>query len=151
MAKSSTSFQLGRSGNPGRKSIGARNRVTAAFLEALAGDFAEHGKDAIAACRASDPAAYLRICVALVPKDLHVKDDRSLLVDTLTLLDERRRAQELVELSPSNADRPKTGNGGRDRPAEEYSALNSRVRFCIDCGAAPISGKCTQSQAEPRA
>ena len=58
----------GQSGNPGGKPAGARNRLTAKFLTALADDFEEHGAAAIEACRQTDPAAYIRVIVALCPK-----------------------------------------------------------------------------------
>ena len=100
MAKSSTSYAPGTSGNPGGKPVGAKNRVTAQFLEALADDFKANGKKAIKACREKDPAAYVRACVALVPKDLTLKSDApSPFIRALKELNDLRRAEELNGLS----------------------------------------------------
>jgi hypothetical protein len=44
------------------------------FLTALAEDFEEHGKEAIAACRENTPAAYVKVVAALLPKQLEVSD-----------------------------------------------------------------------------
>jgi Family of unknown function (DUF5681) len=66
-------FKPGQSGNPGGKPAGTRNRLTAKFLNALADDFDEHGAAAIEACRQNDPAAYIRVIVALCPKEMEVK------------------------------------------------------------------------------
>jgi hypothetical protein len=63
-------FKAGQSGNPGGKPAGARNRLQTKFLHALADDFDEHGKRAIEACRESDPARYVQIVAALLPKQV---------------------------------------------------------------------------------
>jgi hypothetical protein len=65
-------FKPGQSGNPGGKPAGARNRLQGKFLNALADDFETHGKKAIEACRESDPSAYLRAIVALMPRELEI-------------------------------------------------------------------------------
>jgi hypothetical protein len=39
------------------------------FLETLRADFAVHGADVIAACRADDPLQYIKLIAALLPKD----------------------------------------------------------------------------------
>lgn len=66
------SFKPGQSGNPAGRPKGARNRLSEAFLKALADDFEKDGVDAIAKVRGIDPAAYLRVCASLLPKDLNV-------------------------------------------------------------------------------
>jgi len=66
-------FKPAESGNPGGKPTGARNRLTAAFLNALAADFDEHGKKAIAECRENKPEAYIKAIAALCPKEIEVK------------------------------------------------------------------------------
>jgi hypothetical protein len=68
-----TRFGEGQSGNPGGKPVGARNRLTAAFLNALAADFDEHGKKAIQECRQTKPEAYIKAIAALCPKEIEVK------------------------------------------------------------------------------
>lgn len=67
-----TKFQKGTSGNPGGKPVGSRNRVTKAFLTALAEDFERYGRVAIARCRRKHPDAYVRMLASLVPKELDV-------------------------------------------------------------------------------
>jgi len=69
-----TRFKPGQSGNPGGKPVGARNRITVAFLAALADDFDKHGAKAIARCRTEHPDAYVRACIALIPKELELPD-----------------------------------------------------------------------------
>jgi hypothetical protein len=61
-------FVAGNSGGAGRPR-GARNKLAAAFLEALHEDFLTHGRGAIAETRKDKPEAYLRLLVAILPKD----------------------------------------------------------------------------------
>jgi hypothetical protein len=65
-------FEPGNNGNPGGKPKGARNRLTARFVNSLADDFEEHGKDAIEACRVDDPGRYLMIIASLVPREVEI-------------------------------------------------------------------------------
>lgn len=46
--------------------------TTAAFLDALAIDFEQHGAQAIATVRTSDPAGYVRVVASLMPKGVEV-------------------------------------------------------------------------------
>ncbi len=66
-------FKPGQSGNPGGKPVGARNRLTAKFLNALADDFDEHGTEALAACREQNVGAYIKAIAALLPKEVELK------------------------------------------------------------------------------
>lgn len=50
--------------------MGARNQITTAFLHRLAADFEKHGKKAIEATREKDPAAYMKVCAGLLPKQI---------------------------------------------------------------------------------
>lgn len=63
-------FQPGQSGNPGGKPVGARNRITAKFLNTLAEDFETHGKEAIVRTREDDPGTYVKVCAGLLPKQV---------------------------------------------------------------------------------
>lgn len=67
-------FEKGHPGGPGRPK-GSRNKLGEDFISALAADFDEHGEETIATVRTEDPAAYLRVIAAIVPKELHVKTD----------------------------------------------------------------------------
>lgn len=64
--------------NGGGRKKGSRNRLTETFLAAIETDFAEHGQEALAKLRDSDPAVYLRIVASLVPRDLVLKREQEL-------------------------------------------------------------------------
>lgn len=68
--QAATQFKPGTSGNPGGKPMGARNRLTAHFLNALADDFEKHGVSAIQAAREDDPMGYVKAIGALMPKQI---------------------------------------------------------------------------------
>ena len=61
-------------GNPGRPK-GSRNKLGEDFVRALSEDFQEHGKAAIETVRAEEPAQYLKVIAAIVPKELNIKTD----------------------------------------------------------------------------
>lgn len=63
-------FTPGKSGNPGGKPAGARNRLQGAFVNALADDFDKHGKKAIEEAREKDPLGYVRAVASLMPKQV---------------------------------------------------------------------------------
>lgn len=65
---SDTQFKPGQSGNPGGKPKGARNRLSAAFLLALADDFEKHGVKTIRKLRKEQPAQYTNVIGKLMPK-----------------------------------------------------------------------------------
>jgi hypothetical protein len=97
-------FRPGQSGNPGGKPVQSRNRITRAFLGALADGFDEHGQSAIVACREQMPARYLAIVASLLPKQLEIAQDRPVIEMTREELQaeiawakERALAQEQFE------------------------------------------------------
>jgi len=60
-----------RPGNPGgRGSREARERISTAFLRALADDFEANGVDAIVRLRKEDVASYVKVAAALQPKEV---------------------------------------------------------------------------------
>ena len=61
-------FLTGNSGGGRRK--GSRNKLTERFLDTIADDFSEHGAEAIANVRTTDPATYLKIVGSLIPRNL---------------------------------------------------------------------------------
>jgi hypothetical protein len=63
-------FKPGQSGNPGGKPKNSRNRLTTAFLNALANDFDAHGVKAIRDAREADPVKYMQIVATLMPKQI---------------------------------------------------------------------------------
>lgn len=67
-----TRFKPGTSGNPSGRKPGSRNKLTEAFISALALDFDAHGPVIIAKVRKQNPVAYLRLCASLVPKQIEL-------------------------------------------------------------------------------
>jgi hypothetical protein len=70
-------WQPGVSGNPAGRKPGSRNRLSEAVICALLRDFSKHGEKAIAKVRRTQPAAYLKICAWLVPRENKVEHSRS--------------------------------------------------------------------------
>src|SRR6516162_3978576 len=72
--------EIRRRGEPpgrGKREIGrlrgSRNRLSEEVICALLRDFREHGQKAIAKVRQTQPAAYLKICALLVPKEMKLE------------------------------------------------------------------------------
>ena len=71
-----TRFGTAGTGNPSRaKQKGARDRLSAAFLNDFADDYEANGKAVIETVRAKDPVAYMRIAAALLPTKVEVSED----------------------------------------------------------------------------
>src|SRR5215472_18311679 len=70
-----TLFEKGREKTGGRAK-GAKNRLSHAFLTALAEDFELHGIDALRITRTERPAEYIKIVAGLMPKELEIMDSR---------------------------------------------------------------------------
>ena len=83
-------FLTGNSG--GGRPKGSRNRITDLLMTAIADDFATHGADAIARLRANDPANYLRMVAALVPRELILQRESQPVPDYAELTDEEALA-----------------------------------------------------------
>ncbi|WP_232831381.1 hypothetical protein [Pseudogemmobacter bohemicus] len=79
-------FLTGNTG--GGRPKGSRNRLTELLMTAIADDFATHGADAIARLRADDPANYLRMVAALVPRELILQRESQPVPDYAELSDE---------------------------------------------------------------
>jgi hypothetical protein len=71
-------WQPGQSGNPVGRVRGSRNKLSEEVICALLRDFREHGQKAIAKVRRTQPAAYLKICALLVPKEMKLEHTNSL-------------------------------------------------------------------------
>lgn len=67
-----TQFKPGASPNPGGKPVRARNAINAKFLNALLKEFDESGPKAIKRCAEDDPAAFVRVCASLLPKEVEI-------------------------------------------------------------------------------
>ena len=64
--------------NPGRaKQKGARDRLSAAFLNDFADVYDAHGKAVIETVRDKDPIAYMRIAAALLPTKVEITEPLS--------------------------------------------------------------------------
>jgi hypothetical protein len=70
-----TLFEKGRSKTGGRAK-GAKNRLSHAFLTALAADFEQHGVEALKIARIEKPVEYIRIVAGLMPKEFEIIDSR---------------------------------------------------------------------------
>jgi hypothetical protein len=66
-------FAPGYSGNPGGSLEATRRSFNKDFLLALATDFKQHGASAIAKVRKQHPAAYMKICALLVPREMRLE------------------------------------------------------------------------------
>ena len=66
-------FAPGWSGNPGGSLEATRRSFNRDFLLALAADFKKHGAAAIEKVREQQPAAYMKICALLVPREMKVE------------------------------------------------------------------------------
>jgi hypothetical protein len=68
-------FAPGYSGNPGGSPEATRRAFNKRFLLDLAEDWQQHGREVFKRVRRESPAAYLKVCAMLVPKE--VKLERS--------------------------------------------------------------------------
>jgi hypothetical protein len=66
--------QPGQSGNPAGRPKGSRNKLSEAFLQALADDFEANGKEVVEKVRTERPHDYLKIIVAVLPKRMEIED-----------------------------------------------------------------------------
>ena len=66
-------FAPGWSGNPGGSLEAMRRSFNKDFLLALAADFKKHGAAAIEKVRKTQPAAYMKICALLVPREMKLE------------------------------------------------------------------------------
>jgi hypothetical protein len=95
-------FLTGNSGGGRRK--GSRNKLTERFLDTIADDFAEHGAEAIARVRTTDPIAYLKILGSLIPRELILQREEGPAINHAEITDEElvefiegRRRQKSIE------------------------------------------------------
>lgn len=95
-------FLTGNNGGGRRK--GSRNKLTERFLDAIADDFAEYGREAIIRVRVADPAAYLKLVGSIVPKELVMQREQAppinwdeVTYEDLALFIEDRRRQKSME------------------------------------------------------
>ncbi len=125
MAKSTTSWKPGESGNPAGRPRGSRDTINEAFLKDLAADWAGDGIKALRNAREERPAEYCRMVANLQPKDqnLSVKNDDPLSAALLAvnatpigLKDENARLK--AEIAALKGEAPK------DEPDSPAAAVN---------------------------
>jgi len=66
-------FASGYSGNPGGSPEATRRAFNKRFLLDLAEDWEQHGREVFKRVRREAPAAYLKVCAILVPKEMKVE------------------------------------------------------------------------------
>ena len=71
----STRFVKGVSGNPGGKIKHRREKLANYFYYDLLRDWKQHGAQAIAATRETDPAKYVTVVASVVPKEILVSGE----------------------------------------------------------------------------
>jgi len=77
-------FESGRAKTGGR-ARGARNKISTAFLEALAADFEQHGEAAIKLMRIEKPTEYVKVVASILPKEFEITENRLMEIDDDTL------------------------------------------------------------------
>src|SRR5262249_28881450 len=70
-------FAKGVSGNPGGSPEATRRAFNKRFLLDLAEDWQQHGREVFKRVRRESPAAYLKVCAMLVPKEVKLEHSTS--------------------------------------------------------------------------
>jgi hypothetical protein len=66
-------FASGHSGNPGGSPEATRRAFNKRFLLDLAEDWQQHGREVFKRVRRESPAAYLKVCAMLVPREMKLE------------------------------------------------------------------------------
>jgi hypothetical protein len=66
-------WRPGQSGNPAGRPRGSRNKLAEAFVADCYAAWIEHGPEAIQRVLKDDPATFLKIVAALLPKDVNLR------------------------------------------------------------------------------
>lgn len=103
-------FEKGKSGNPGGRPKDTRTGLCEAFSRDLHEDWREHGKSALQACRVEEPATYVRVVAALLPKEnnINVNAGESLerFIAILDRLDDNQIAAAVASSLDSEQEQP---------------------------------------------
>jgi hypothetical protein len=79
--KQLTPWKPGQSGNPSGRPKGSRNKLGEAFIQDMYDKWVEKGAEVIDAAMEQSPGAFIRSMVAILPQEVHVKDDLSKLTN----------------------------------------------------------------------
>lgn len=80
-------YKAGQSGNPAGRPKGSRNKFAEEFLADFLADWTEHGAAAIAKAREADPLGYVKVGVAILPKQLDISTDKAAINKLLETMD----------------------------------------------------------------
>ena len=121
----SPAWSPGQSGNPKGRPKGSRNKFGEDFCRAIAADFEEHGATVLETVRSEDPAAYLRVCASIVPKELNVKvDPIAELTDEQLIKRLSQLQQSLRDLGGDSAVVVRAGEAAEEKPVKPVSSLH---------------------------
>ena len=92
---------------------GTRNKISQAFLEALAADFEEGGAAAIKIMRIERPSEYVKCVASILPKELDISDNRLAEIpdDELEFIIEYTRRQLAARLDSAQRREDEAANG----------------------------------------
>ena len=136
-------FAPGWSGNPGGSLEATRRSFNRDFLLALAADFKKHGAAAIEKVRKTQPAAYMKICALLVPREMKLEHAGGVkamtedqIVDAIAAIEGflARRSGETAKVIEGEAEvvpslpAPGTPTTGNERSACSQTAATYRKR-----------------------
>jgi hypothetical protein len=66
-------FKPGESGNPGGMPVGIRSNLNKKFLVALSQEFEKSGSEAIERVAKEDPATFIKVLAAILPKEMEIR------------------------------------------------------------------------------
>jgi hypothetical protein len=84
----------------------SRDKLGAAFVDALSKDFDEYGESAIIACRMFSPDKYLALIVHLMPKEVKVSHEETMSDGELEAALKRLLFADVASLTEGTASRP---------------------------------------------
>ncbi len=114
-------------GNRRGRPVGSRNKLAESFLSALFADFQQHGPQAIAEMRVTDPSGYIKTVAALLPREARAEpaDQFELMSD-----DELREfvRDKIIHIAPHFFDDCGCGNSEDAQCETRGLPLNSKSR-----------------------
>ena len=127
-------FAPGVSGNPGGSLEASRRSFNKDFLLALATDFKQHGASAIARVRKEQPAAYMKICALLVPRELQVEHKGGVKAMTDEQLEAGIEALQAMLAAADAGANAKVIEGGSEPVTSQVVKRKRRLSEVVDVG-----------------